>query len=43
MAVLGGWAVGVDRVTVHSSERAVSAYRRHGFDVRPQFLQAEPT
>lgn len=29
-------------VTVHSSERAVTAYRRRGFAVSPRLLQAEP-
>ncbi len=31
--------LGLERVTVHSSERAVSAYRRHGFVVSPRLLQ----
>ncbi|CAM4158273.1 GNAT family N-acetyltransferase [Nocardiopsis rhodophaea] len=37
------WArdLGLERVTVHSSDRAVSAYARHGFDVSPRLLQAE--
>ncbi|GAA4675780.1 GNAT family N-acetyltransferase [Streptomyces youssoufiensis] len=37
------WAgeLGLERVTVHSSDRAVSAYRRHGFAVSPRLLQAE--
>lgn len=33
--------LGLERVTVHSSERAVSAYRRHGFAVSPHLLQAQ--
>lgn len=32
--------IGLERVTVHSSKRAVSAYRRHGFSDSPQLLQA---
>ncbi|WP_344162622.1 GNAT family N-acetyltransferase [Nocardiopsis rhodophaea] len=37
------WArdLGLERVTVHSSDRAVSAYARHGFEVSPQLLQVE--
>ncbi|WEV29367.1 GNAT family N-acetyltransferase [Streptomyces sp. 71268] len=37
------WAgeLGLERVTVHSSDRAVSAYRRHGFAVSPRLLQVE--
>lgn len=37
------WAtdLGLERVTVHSSGRAVSAYSRHGFEVSPRLLQAE--
>jgi GNAT superfamily N-acetyltransferase len=37
------WAscLGLERVTVHSSERAVSAYSRHGFETSPRSLQAE--
>ncbi|MBQ0986195.1 GNAT family N-acetyltransferase [Streptomyces sp. F63] len=31
---------GLERVTVHSSPRAVPAYVRHGFAVSPQLLQA---
>lgn len=33
--------LGLERVTVHSSERAVSAYERHGFAVSPKLLQTE--
>ncbi len=33
--------LGLKRVTVHSSGRAVSAYERHGFAVSPKLLQAE--
>lgn len=33
--------LGLERVTVHSSERAVPAYQRHGFAVSPTLLQAE--
>ena len=35
--------LGLERVTVHSSDRAVSAYRRHGFVVSPRLLQIETT
>ncbi|MFF8387116.1 GNAT family N-acetyltransferase [Streptomyces kanasensis] len=37
------WArdLGLERVTVHSSDRAVSAYSRHGFEVSPRLLQVE--
>ncbi|WP_399919875.1 GNAT family N-acetyltransferase [Streptomyces kanamyceticus] len=37
------WAkdLGLERVTVHSSDRAVSAYSRHGFQASPRLLQAE--
>ncbi|MFI1951971.1 GNAT family N-acetyltransferase [Streptomyces xinghaiensis] len=31
---------GLERVTVHSSARAVPAYRRHGFVASPRLLQA---
>ncbi|MCC9740015.1 GNAT family N-acetyltransferase [Streptomyces sp. MNU89] len=31
---------GLERVTVHSSSRAVPAYRRHGFVASPRLLQA---
>ncbi|MGW4486524.1 GNAT family N-acetyltransferase [Amycolatopsis sp. NPDC004368] len=33
--------LGLERVTVHSSERAVPAYERHGFAVSPQLSQAK--
>jgi GNAT superfamily N-acetyltransferase len=33
--------LGLERVTVHSSPRAVSAYSRTGFAVSPRLLQAE--
>ncbi len=32
--------LGLERVTVHSSPRAVPAYERRGFSVAPQLLQA---
>lgn len=32
--------LGLERVTVHSSTRAVSAYERHGFALSPKLLQA---
>jgi GNAT superfamily N-acetyltransferase len=35
--------LGLERVTVHSSDRAVTAYRRHGFVVSPRLLQVETT
>ncbi|MCA6090917.1 GNAT family N-acetyltransferase [Streptomyces sp. SCA3-4] len=37
------WArdLGLERVTVHSSDRAVSAYCRHGFEASPRLLQTE--
>lgn len=37
------WArdLGLERVTVHSSDRAVSAYSRHGFEASPRLLQVE--
>lgn len=42
-AVLGlARELGVERVSVHSSDRAVSAYTRHGFAVSPLLLQTEP-
>lgn len=34
--------LGLERVTVHSSERAVPAYERHGFAVSPLLLQTRP-
>lgn len=34
--------LGLERVTVHSSERAVPAYRRHGFAGSPCLLQTAP-
>jgi GNAT superfamily N-acetyltransferase len=33
--------LGLERVTVHSSARAISAYSRHGFAVSPRLLQAD--
>lgn len=37
------WArdLGLERVTVHSSDRAVSAYARHGFEVSARLRQVE--
>ena len=35
--------LGLERVTVHSSERATAAYSRHGFAVSPLLLQADVT
>ncbi|MEU3355237.1 GNAT family N-acetyltransferase [Streptomyces sp. NPDC037389] len=37
------WAreLGLERVTVHSGDRAVPAYSRHGFEVSPRLLQYE--
>ncbi len=35
------WALGLERVTVHSSSRAVAAYARHGFAASPRLLQAD--
>ncbi|WP_298181253.1 GNAT family N-acetyltransferase [Saccharomonospora sp.] len=35
--------LGVERVTVHSSFRAISAYCRHGFNASPRLLQAHPS
>ncbi|MBN6042291.1 GNAT family N-acetyltransferase [Amycolatopsis sp. 195334CR] len=34
--------LGLERVTVHSSGRAVAAYERSGFAVSPHLLQARP-
>ncbi|HWD04430.1 MAG TPA: GNAT family N-acetyltransferase [Amycolatopsis sp.] len=34
--------LGLERVTVHSSEQAVAAYERHGFALSPLLLQTEP-
>ncbi|MFI5606455.1 GNAT family N-acetyltransferase [Amycolatopsis sp. NPDC051903] len=34
--------LGLERVTVHSSARAISAYERHGFAVSPKLLQISP-
>ena len=34
--------LGLERVTVHSSERAVSVYQRHGFTASPVLLQTQP-
>ncbi|MFI0264834.1 GNAT family N-acetyltransferase [Streptomyces sp. NPDC017056] len=33
--------MGLERVTVHSSDRAVRAYSRHGFGTSPRLLQAD--
>lgn len=35
------WAgdLGLERVTVHSSDRAIPAYSRHGFEASPRLLQ----
>ena len=33
--------LGLERVVVHSSHRAVTAYQRHGFAVSPQLMQAD--
>ncbi|MEJ2857713.1 MULTISPECIES: GNAT family N-acetyltransferase [unclassified Saccharothrix] len=33
--------LGLERVTVHSSERALRAYERQGFAVSPNLLQAD--
>lgn len=33
--------LGLERVTVHSSQRAVNVYARHGFEVSPVLLQAD--
>lgn len=37
------WAreLGLERVTVHSGDRAVGAYSRHGFEPSPRLLQYE--
>ncbi|MCC2274347.1 GNAT family N-acetyltransferase [Streptomyces sp. ET3-23] len=37
------WAreLGLERVTVHSNDRAVGAYSRHGFEASPRLLQWE--
>ncbi|PWV54694.1 GNAT family N-acetyltransferase [Nocardiopsis sp. L17-MgMaSL7] len=41
-AVLGlARELGLERVSVHSSDRAVPAYARHGFAVSPVLLQAD--
>ncbi len=34
-------SLGIERVTVHSSERAISAYRQVGFECSPLLLQVE--
>jgi GNAT superfamily N-acetyltransferase len=40
-AVLGlAGELGLERVTVHSSTRAVPAYERHGFELSPRLLQS---
>ncbi|WP_019809205.1 GNAT family N-acetyltransferase [Saccharomonospora halophila] len=33
--------LGLVRVTVHSSDRAIPVYQRHGFSARPRLLQAD--
>ncbi|MFI6320082.1 GNAT family N-acetyltransferase [Nonomuraea sp. NPDC050556] len=33
--------LGLERVTVHSSPRAIPAYSRHGFETSPRLLQAQ--
>lgn len=33
--------IGAERATVHSSQRAIPAYTRHGFAVSPRLLQAD--
>ncbi|MEV0401682.1 GNAT family N-acetyltransferase [Actinoallomurus sp. NPDC050550] len=35
-----GRDLGLERVTVHSSDQAISAYSRHGFTSSPRLLQA---
>ncbi|HVV08457.1 GNAT family N-acetyltransferase [Amycolatopsis sp.] len=35
-----GRELGYERVTVHSSDRAIPAYRRHGFGDSPRLLQS---
>ena len=35
--------LGLERVTVHSSDRAIPAYKRHGFSTSPRLLQAGMT
>ncbi|MFF4405219.1 GNAT family N-acetyltransferase [Streptomyces sp. NPDC001262] len=37
------WArgLGLERVTVHSSDQAIPMYSRHGFEVSPRLLQVE--
>ncbi|WP_199834554.1 GNAT family N-acetyltransferase [Streptomyces sp. NRRL F-5755] len=37
------YGYGLERVTVHSSDRAVRAYARHGFGTSPRLLQADLT
>lgn len=41
VVALGG-ELGLERVTVHSTFRAISAYCRHGFAASPRLLQARP-
>ncbi|WP_307851294.1 GNAT family N-acetyltransferase [Nocardiopsis sp. MG754419] len=33
--------LGLERVTVHSSDKAIPTYRRHGFEVSPRMLHTE--